>query len=112
MSWTTLKDRSKRKWKGSHLYHPWRNEDIKAAMLEPGHFSYMDVLNGSVFPQYVVLRNYSKTELAIEVCFTKPREDKKWQKAHPDMSRDSRLHYKFIVVMPMDEDLAIDTTGE
>lgn len=111
MSWIPLGDLSKRKWKGKHLYRPFRDEVLRAAIMEPGHITEEDIQKGKLGMTFVTIINYDKDELALKVNFSFIDETLAWRKEHPG-DLDGELRHTFIVTTPIDGDTAIDTTSD
>ncbi len=107
MSWSTLENRPKRRWRGSHLYRPIPDE-IQEAINAVGHFNTED----GEHDYFVTIANWDKTHLYLKVTFWRFGALSEHRKSRPEAYYDSYLRHWFIIPWPIDNELAIDTTSE
>ena len=105
-----LKERPKEKWKSSHLWEPFP-DNVVEAMLETGHFTRNEWQQGKLHI-YVTIANYDEESLALKVTFSYWMETTRFRREHPDLGSDAHLKHWFIIKVPMDPELGIDTTSE
>jgi hypothetical protein len=91
------------------LLRPITDEVVKKAIFAVGHFTEDD----DDVDFYVNISDWDKDTLYLKITFKRWSEVKEYREKHPEKHLfHSFLRHWYIVAVPIDEELAIDTTSE